>query len=70
MLNTLKDDIVKLFKECKAAGMTLSLDTGFDPKDEWKENIQEVLDYVCIALFPFLFNPHYLYLFLDGYIFP
>ena len=43
MLNTLKDDIVKLFKECKAAGMTLSLDTGFDPKMNGKKTYKRFL---------------------------
>lgn len=46
MLQSLKSDVVPFLKGLREQGISVSLDTGFDPKNEWKDNILEVLQQV------------------------
>ena len=46
----LKTDCVELFKKCKEAGMSTSLDPGWDPDEEWDTDIFNVLQYVDLFL--------------------
>jgi len=46
----LRPRIVELFRNLKAAGLTVSLDTNDDPEDHWNGNLREVLPYVDVFL--------------------
>ena len=46
----LRAGIVDLFKRARKAGVTISLDTGYDPHENWNEGIHEVLPLVDIFL--------------------
>lgn len=43
-------EIPTLFRELKQAGLTLSLDTNDDPKDQWGDGIERVLPYVDVLM--------------------
>src|SRR5262249_12903680 len=46
----LRPQIVELFKQAKAAGLTTSLDTNDDPENKWGHDLVEVLRYVDVFL--------------------
>jgi sugar/nucleoside kinase (ribokinase family) len=46
----LAPDLPTLFRELKDAGLTLSLDTNDDPKDQWDGVLDELLDLVDVLL--------------------
>lgn len=46
----LQPHVCELFRELKAAGLTISLDTNDDPADEWASGIEEVLPLVDVLL--------------------
>lgn len=46
----LTKDVPKLFRELKAAGLTLSLDTNDDPDDRWGPPLEELLSLVDVFL--------------------
>ncbi|AXC09790.1 Fructokinase [Acidisarcina polymorpha] len=46
----LKADLPQLFRELKARGLTISLDTNDDPEDTWGSPLQELLPLVDILL--------------------
>ena len=46
----LKKDIVDLFREAKAAGLTTSLDPQWDPWEKWDLDLEKVLPYVDLFL--------------------
>jgi sugar/nucleoside kinase (ribokinase family) len=46
----LKEDVVQLFVEAKAAGMTTSLDPQWDPAEEWNIDFQELLPHVDVFM--------------------
>lgn len=46
----LTPDVPKLFRELKAAGLTLSLDTNDDPDDRWGPPLEEILSLVDVFL--------------------
>jgi sugar/nucleoside kinase (ribokinase family) len=46
----LQADLPALFRELKARGLTLSLDTNDDPEDKWNGVLQKLLPYVDILL--------------------
>jgi sugar/nucleoside kinase (ribokinase family) len=46
----LRPQIVDLFKQAKAAGLTTSLDTNDDPDNKWGRDLLEVLKYVDVFL--------------------
>jgi sugar/nucleoside kinase (ribokinase family) len=47
---SLEPDLPALFKELKAAGLTISLDTNDDPSGQWGGVLDELLAYVDILL--------------------
>lgn len=46
----LRSGCKELFKKCKEAGMSTSLDPGWDPAEGWEKDIIEVLQYVDVFL--------------------
>jgi len=46
----LEADLPALFRELKAAGLTISLDTNDDPEDRWGGVLEELLDVVDVIL--------------------
>jgi len=46
----LRPQIIELFKQAKAAGLTTSLDTNDDPDNKWGHDLLEVLRYVDVFL--------------------
>lgn len=46
----LQPDLPRIFRELKAAGLTLSLDTNDDPEDRWEGSLDELLGLVDIFL--------------------
>src|SRR4030095_8668514 len=44
----LRPGIAKLFREAKAAGLTTSLDPGFDPSEKWEPDLRETLAHVDV----------------------
>jgi len=46
----LQPDLPRVFRELKAAGLTLSLDTNDDPEDRWESGLDELLGLVDIFL--------------------
>jgi sugar/nucleoside kinase (ribokinase family) len=47
---TLRPNLAGLFEECRAIGLTTSLDPGWDPLNEWKADILDVLKHVTVFL--------------------
>lgn len=43
LLNALKPDIPRLFDAARAQGLTISLDTNYDPAEEWNGELGQVL---------------------------
>lgn len=50
MLDALRPDVPALFAAARAAGLTVSLDTNFDPTGEWDGGIRRVLEHVDLFL--------------------
>lgn len=50
LLPGLRPACAELFRQAKEAHLTTSFDPGWDPQEEWKEDIQEVLKLVDIFL--------------------
>lgn len=48
--NQLRPDVPRLFKTAHALGLTTSLDTNYDPAEEWGGNLSEVLNETDIFL--------------------
>jgi sugar/nucleoside kinase (ribokinase family) len=46
----LQADLPRIFRQLKAAGLTLSLDTNDDPEDQWGDPLEELLGLVDIFL--------------------
>jgi sugar/nucleoside kinase (ribokinase family) len=46
----LQPGLPALFRQLKAAGLTLSLDTNDDPEDQWQSGLEELLGLVDIAM--------------------
>jgi sugar/nucleoside kinase (ribokinase family) len=46
----LQPDLPRIFKQLKAAGLTISLDTNDDPEDRWEGGLDELLGLVDIFL--------------------
>jgi sugar/nucleoside kinase (ribokinase family) len=46
----LQPDLPRIFRQLKAAGLTLSLDTNDDPEDRWESGLDELLGLVDIFL--------------------
>lgn len=50
LLNKLRPDIPLLFRDAKVAGLTVSLDTNYDPDQNWDGNLKEALEAVDVFL--------------------
>jgi hypothetical protein len=43
MLRGLQEGFLDLLRELRDRGITLSLDTGFDPANQWRDGIHDVI---------------------------
>ncbi|MBA3945607.1 MAG: sugar kinase [Herpetosiphonaceae bacterium] len=50
MLDTLRPHVPLLFAAARSAGLTLSLDTNYDPSEQWNGGLDEVLPLVDVFL--------------------
>ncbi len=50
LLDALMPDVPRLFHDAHTAGLTVSLDTNYDPKETWDSGVQEVLAEVDVFL--------------------
>ncbi len=50
MLSRLQKDVAKLFENAKAAGLTTSIDTNYDPLGTWASGLNEVLKHTNVFL--------------------
>ena len=50
LLTRLQPDVPRLLKMAKAAGMTISLDTNYDPAEKWTTGMHQVLELVDVFL--------------------
>jgi sugar/nucleoside kinase (ribokinase family) len=50
LLDALRADVPRLFDEAKAHGLTISLDTNYDPTERWADGIDEALKRVDVFL--------------------
>jgi sugar/nucleoside kinase (ribokinase family) len=48
--NSLRPELAQLFREAKEAGLTTSLDPGWDPSNEWSKDLFDVLSLVDVFL--------------------
>ena len=46
----IRNDVDKLFSKAKSLGLTTSLDTNWDPDDQWGDDLQRALNYTDIFL--------------------
>lgn len=50
MLNALRSDVPRLFQSAHAHGLTVSLDTNYDPRETWADGIHETLRHTDVFL--------------------
>ena len=50
MLDALRPDVPRLFAEARARGLTISLDTNYDPSERWGDGLHEALGSVDLFL--------------------
>ncbi len=50
LLDALRPDVPQLFDEAKARGLTISIDTNYDPTEQWAGGLQETLQRVDVFL--------------------
>jgi sugar/nucleoside kinase (ribokinase family) len=50
LLEQLQDDVPRIFKESSELGLSISLDTNYDPSEKWNGSIEKTLDYVDVFL--------------------
>jgi sugar/nucleoside kinase (ribokinase family) len=50
LLDTLRPDVPRLFEEAQARGLTISLDTNYDPAEKWGGGLRETLQRVDVFL--------------------
>src|SRR5512136_1649008 len=50
LLDALRPDVPRLFDEAKACGLTISIDTNYDPTEKWESGLRETLQRVDIFL--------------------
>jgi sugar/nucleoside kinase (ribokinase family) len=50
MLKSLQKDVPKLFSSAKAAGLTTSIDTNYDPLETWDSGLHRVLEHTDVFL--------------------
>ncbi len=50
LLDALRPDVPRLFEEARARGLTISLDTNYDPAEKWEGGLRETLQRVDVFL--------------------
>ena len=50
MLDNLRADIPRLFQTAKRMGLTVSMDTNYDPAENWDNGLEEAIKYIDILL--------------------
>lgn len=50
LLEALRGDVPRLFDQAKARGLSISLDTNYDPAEEWEGGLRETLQRVDVFL--------------------
>ncbi len=50
LLDALRSDVPRLFDEAKARGLTISIDTNYDPTEKWEGGLREALQRVDVFL--------------------
>lgn len=50
LLDALRPDVPRLFREARAAGLTVSLDTNYDPSEAWDGSVYDALREVDVFL--------------------
>jgi len=50
LLDALRPDVPRLFDEAKARGLTISIDTNYDPTEQWAGGLREALQRVDVFL--------------------
>jgi sugar/nucleoside kinase (ribokinase family) len=50
LLDSLRPEIPRLFREAREAGLTVSMDTNFDPAEKWNDGVQNALRHVDVFL--------------------
>jgi sugar/nucleoside kinase (ribokinase family) len=50
MLDALRQDVPTLFADARAQGLTISLDTNYDPSERWDGGLREALRYVHVFM--------------------
>ena len=50
LLDALRPDVPRLFDEAKARGLTISIDTNYDPTEQWADGLRETLQRVDVFL--------------------
>jgi sugar/nucleoside kinase (ribokinase family) len=50
LLDALRPDVPRLFDEAKARGLTISIDTNYDPTEKWEGGLREALQRVDVFL--------------------
>lgn len=50
LLNKLRPDISKLFEKTKGLGLSVSLDTNYDPAEKWDNSVNKALRFVDVFL--------------------
>ncbi len=50
LLDTLRPDVPRLFDEAKARGLSVSIDTNYDPTEKWEGGVREALQRVDVFL--------------------
>jgi sugar/nucleoside kinase (ribokinase family) len=50
LLDALRPDIPRLFASARSYGLTISLDTNYDPAEQWNDGLIQALRYVDILL--------------------
>jgi sugar/nucleoside kinase (ribokinase family) len=50
MLSTLRPDVPKLFEQARRLGLSVSIDTNYDPNEQWNGNLNKALQHADIFL--------------------
>jgi sugar/nucleoside kinase (ribokinase family) len=50
LLDALRPDVPRLFDEAKARGLSISIDTNYDPTEQWSGGLRETLQHVDVFL--------------------
>jgi sugar/nucleoside kinase (ribokinase family) len=50
LLDALRSDVPHLFDEARARGLSISIDTNYDPTEKWEDGLRETLQHVDVFL--------------------